>query len=1171
MRTRWLLLILIGLTGGNGGRPPAGAQELPASAVVTSPQPAVEEVQPGGFYLRNEKGELVYVPDVSYEQFEQLLKAQRNRTEWQQPAFVMTDMVMDATLTGDRLELDVTFMLQGRELAGVAAGTWFRVPLRFSNGVLIKEPLFVGPGGHFLTFDSAQDGYVCWLQTGGDATHDTTHDTTHKVTLRLLLPVDQVGDESRLALFVPNPLASSLKLLVPEKMAEGTVRDTVDVAGRPLTFAATPDGKGQFTARGIRGDVSLSWHGSRDAEKPTDVRLEVLGEVVVTADETLQEIRADGRFRVRGFGGPLESFQVRLPPGMRLRESHDIGYTVRPVQAEDPAASRDQVVEVHLDRPAASEVEVQLWAEVPMTPAEPGGPLTVSQLIDQSAEFEPARFEFPGAVRHHGHIDLVVRGDWAFEDRDDPDFPRVGTDAGSAGPDAVVARYRYHNQQRSLKVSIRQKATRINVEPTYTVYVDAQQARLHAELVCSTSGSRAGPLAIRLPFWTVEIVRFANVDNPLPLDLNDTSPLVVPLPMEVQALKQFTLRIEARQDLTASVVSGTGPLRLVLPMLEATNPSRDNVIVSPATVLMIPADNILLTPRLQQMKALSPLVLAGAVMGTEPDAASGPAGFDAGSRAGNGPVPRFAYRDRGPSDQAVFVGDIRIQPQAISVRIASTATLTRTSWSVEQRLSYNILHEPAETLTLTLPESLAGDAQLAPRLLLDDQPLIPTMEQGTGNERPRLQVRLPTPTLGPVELKVVHPRQPMPHLAADAQARLSLPLLSPATRADSNTTIVDNTLTVVGEDTLRVESGGSAWMLDESKSNGDKLVLVTTSEHVPPLLQLSLRGTSPAGTTVLHQVWVQSWFAHQQRRDRAVFRVRTRESLVRVNLPQPADAEVRLVGLAVDGHELAVEELGPQGELTVPVGPQAKAAVHEHVIEVWYVLQSQATARGRLKIEAATINAVDRVDRMYWQVILPASEVVVSRDPRIAPELQWRWDGFGWRRHAVRGQAELEHWINASTQDPVPESTNRYLYTALGAVHQLELTTMGRSWLLSACSGLALLGGLLLLYVPLLRHPGVLLVAGVLTLTAGMMVPDWAILFAQASLLGVFLAGLAWVCRQLLSRGSVAAPAVLGRSPFSDSKIKVSDKGLPRAEGSSRNAATASPMSVQIPTAGSNS
>jgi hypothetical protein len=234
-------------------------------------------------------------------------------------------------------------------------------------------------------------------------------------------------------------------------------------------------------------------------------------------------------------------------------------------------------------------------------------------------------------------------------------------------------------------------------------------------------------------------------------------------------------------------------------------------------------------------------------------------------------------------------------------------------------------------------------------------------------------------------------------------------------------------------------------------------------------------------------------------------------------------------------------------------------------------LDPRPAARGHLEFEAATVDAVDRVERTYWQVVLPGSEIVVSRDPRMTPELHWQWDGFGWRRHAARDQAELEQWIDASPQDPVPLGTSRYLYTTLGAAHRLELTTAARSWILLACSGFVLAAGLLLLYVPLLRHPGLLMVASVVTFTAGMMWPELAILFAQAAVLGALLAVMAQVFRQLLRRSYTLTPAVQGRSQFSDSKIKVVDKGLPRTDGSSKIAATASPMSVQIPAAESKS
>jgi hypothetical protein len=1147
VRTWWLLLILIGLSAQMWGVTRSNAQDVqrPGDA---SPPPAVEEVKPSGFYLKNEKGELIYVPDVSYEQFEQLLKIQRNLTDQQQPAFVLADMTMDAVATENRMEMDVTFTLHGRALDGVAAGTWLHVPLRFDDAFLSQEPTFAGPGAHFLTYDSAQGGYVCWLQSGGDA--------SHTVVLRLVLPVDQLGGESRVNLSVPTPLASLLRLKVPAKMAEGLVRDLADATGRPLTFEATADGQGQFTARGIRGDVALSWHAANETEKAGDKRLDVMGEVVVTADEMLQEIRSDGRFKVRGFGGPIESFQVRLPAGMRWRESPEAGYSVRPVPATDPA-SADQVVEVRLDRPTAGEVEIQLVAEMPTTSDGSDTAMTVSKLVDQGAAFEPARFEFLGAVRHHGHIELVVHGDWAFEDRDDPEFPRVGPGAPATSPNTLVARYRYHNQQRSLQVSIRQKATRVSVEPRYTIHVNSQQARLIAELVCSTSGSRAGPLALRLPIWKVELVHFDGVDSPLPVDPSETNPLIVPMPVEVQAAKQFKLRIEAVQDLTASVVSGMGPLRLVLPMLEATNPSRANVIVSPATVVVIPAPNVLLTPRPQQMKSLSPLAPPSAAPGT----ADATVGSDAAGPPGATP---FYYRDRGPPDQALFVGDVRIQPQAISVRIASTATLTRNSVEVEQRLSYNVLHEAVELLTFALPESLAPDASLKFGVFLDDQRLLPTLEPAVGSERPRVNVRLPQRKLGPVELKVVHPRQTLAGLSADADSRVTLPLLLPSTRPDSNTTVVDNALTVVCDDPLRVDAASNAWILDEGKSSGDKLVLTTTAESVAPVLRVSLRGASSAGTTVLSQVWIQSWLTPQHRRDRAVFRVRTRAAQVRVILPAAADA--RLIKLAVDRREVTVSGPGPSGEILVPVAGPSDGTLHEHVLEVWYALTPRPGLQGSCDLQSAMVDGADRVERTYWQVILPGNEVVVSRDPRLIPDRQWQWDGVGWRRQAARDQAELEQWIGASVQDPVPVGTNRYLFTALGVVNRLELTTMSRSWILMACSGVALGVGLLLLYVPLLRHPLLLLVAGIATWVSSLVWPDWSVLFAQGAILGVLLAVAAHVCRQVLWTVYAVTPAFRGRAQFSDSKIKVADSGA-RGDGSSKVTATASPMSVQVPAA----
>jgi len=85
VRTWWLLLTLIGLMGSTWPRRGPALRNCRRRGGCATPA-AVQEVKPSGIYLKNEKGELVYVPDVSYEQFEQMLKAQRNLTDAQQPA-----------------------------------------------------------------------------------------------------------------------------------------------------------------------------------------------------------------------------------------------------------------------------------------------------------------------------------------------------------------------------------------------------------------------------------------------------------------------------------------------------------------------------------------------------------------------------------------------------------------------------------------------------------------------------------------------------------------------------------------------------------------------------------------------------------------------------------------------------------------------------------------------------------------------------------------------------------------------------------------------------------------------------------------------------------------------------------------------------------------------------
>jgi hypothetical protein len=102
-------------------------------------------------------------------------------------------------------------------------------------------------------------------------------------------------------------------------------------------------------------------------------------------------------------------------------------------------------------------------------------------------------------------------------------------------------------------------------------------------------------------------------------------------------------------------------------------------------------------------------------------------------------------------------------------------------------------------------------------------------------------------------------------------------------------------------------------------------------------------------------------------------------------------------------------------------------------------------------------------------------------------------------------------------QTTANNSTNRYLFSTVGTVEPLEVYTLSRARLVLWASLPLLIVGLLLIYFPAARHPGLLFAVAVLLAAGTLFDPEVALLVAQASVLGVVLTAIA----ALLSRSSV--------------------------------------------------
>lgn len=1103
----------------------------------------IREVTPLMFYLRNENGDLVYVPDFSFERWERLVRIARNLSDPERPGFVIEEMRAEGIARDKWVDLDITFTIRRRESVESADDdSWICVPLRLNSAVLRETPQFQSSGKHFLTFDDEQDGYQCWIQAAPD--------TTHTIQLPLSVPLDTTAGENLFRLQAPLPLASHLSFRVPEKTAEGTIENLVDNTSRPLTFDTQPAGGGEFSTRGVRGKVLLRWHKTRDSSNTATTRLDVFGSITVTANELSQEIRSEGRFVVRGFGGPIESFRVRLPPGMRFRESAEPGYQVEPIAEDAPQADKGQLVEVQLERPTVHEAHVQLIAELPSERDDESWPLTTAKVVDRPIQLQPTRFEFVGAVRHRGRIDFVVKGDWALQWDEDPNVPRVELGGLSPLDREIVSRFRYFSQPSDLRVSIRQKATRISVEPTHSLFVDAQRVHLRTSLTCRTSGSQAGPLALRLRGWLVETLNFADIPISTPVDLTENDPLIVPIPTEAQSTGRFTIQLEARRDLTAGVVSGTDPLRILLPQVEAANPSRTNLIVSPATITVTSAQNVALTPRSREMQALAPLVApAGALEGP--------------------PQPNiFRYRDRGAVESASFVCDFKVQPRSVSVSVTSEAQLDARRLHVEQWFSYTILHEGVDQLLLSVPATLVEGNRCEFRILLDDQPLKLSVAERGGRSRFPVTVQLPQKILGNVELRLVHSPLPMPELATDQPTRTTIPLVFPDTEITASTTIIGNKLTMIVDRSLQVSLEDGPWVTDQGNSEPGRMVATSASDGADARLSVNRRATRQIESTLVLQTWIQTWIAGDRRRDRAVFHIRTSQQEQSIQLPATAVADESQILLAVDHQEISSKQLSDTGKLTFRIPRHTPDGPRGHVVEVWYGTASPVPSGGHMLMHAAQMRAADRAECCYWQLILPSNQLLVRGDPEMTLARRWRWEQLVWWRQPQFRQEDLESWIGASRQPPIPSTTNQYLFTSFGSPKQINVRVASRGTVFFSASGSALLLGLMLVYVPLLRKPLTLVFAGSLLLVAAVLYPDATFILGQAASFGIVLSLVALLLRRTLWRGGATEP-MRNRTHISDSKV--GELGHLPGDGSSRRTTIAHPMSSHVSSVGSKS
>lgn len=518
-------------------------------AAGTEPAPALKEVAPDIFYLRDDGGRLVPVPGFGYRDFVDLLRLKDGLPGVPRPpAAVLERIEVGGDLTADATGVcKLTITLRLRQ---TRAG-WGRVPLALSGVAFTAAPEHDGAGRLLIEADAATGGYEAWL--------DAAVDSAHTVTLVGVVAVERDPAADTLRLDLPRATASLVRLRTP--------RDAPQVDVRPGGLAPqveAADGSGSVVeCAGLSGAVTLRLASRAGGDGPGDTPPQATVDSVVRIDGTIAGTEATVRLE----GLPANTAEVRIALPSRTRIA-SVGQPATLVGVTDDPEKPEARVRIRPDAEGRAVVELRCERPVDATGA---------------ATLEPLGFAVAGvpAWRQRGRMSLVVEGDWQV-DWDDPGSNRRVDPPLAARRPGFVAAFAYDSQPARLPLRVRPRGSRVVVEPTYRYEIGATRVALVATLRVVVRGAPVSRVVVGLDGWSIDDVGPATVVDAAAVS-TERGTIVIPL---IQPLSGEA-SIEARCSLPVDRAATTVGWRLPVPRADLVGPAQVT-IASDSDIELVP-------------------------------------------------------------------------------------------------------------------------------------------------------------------------------------------------------------------------------------------------------------------------------------------------------------------------------------------------------------------------------------------------------------------------------------------------------------------------------------------------------------------------------------------------------------------------------------------------------
>ena len=1063
--------------------------------------PRVERSKLETFYMEDKDGNLVGLFDIPFEDFDEIYARYKGyESAEKRRRYALHSIKVEGSAAGDtaalKIKVTVTTKVTG----------WVRVPLRFSNVVLRGVDPSNDSTDRFLEYEEDGDGYIWWIR--GTADKRFVLQVTAAKRLRI------AGGKYWLSFNVTPAPSQELRLRVPH--AVGRVIEPALSENAELGNSRTVSNK--------ETELSVLWNGAsvelgwRDVENKGDGKsptLEVGGNIFARFTGQ-DEVRCVAELDVAAIAGSIQSFDVRLPPGMVLQKDGDPpGYTVTEVNPQPKdAAAKGRLVRVRLAQAAKTAPQITLAASKSLRR---GGATSLHEI---------AGFEVVGAPLQSGFFHLAIDDDWSLKVVEGANVRREEnvTEDLRFEDVKVIARFAYDAQPCSLQVRPVRRRKSLNIQPQYLFLVDDTRVTLHASLTCRLRGPNTNHISMDLTGWTVDQIGERNLIDTDKTILDAVSPLDIYFSSSAPKTGgPFELTIRASRPLNEPTLKDD-KLTLAMPATDATSFSAASVVVSSAS-------NVILRPIGAE--------LSGLVEDTAPPSVEFPDDLPTDLR------PAIFFREMPNLNSRVFVSEFEKRNQEISV--TTTALATVLAGKIEMRLqhTYEVAYAPLGVLLIDVPRSLL-DRDRKFSLALDQKPLEPKEPESdteVSEGWTRLRVTLDRARQGRFVV-VASFEQPIGAEVTSDPTTIEIPLSVPAS-ASTLAARLDH-LEVTADDRLLVAPDAAEWTTVDSKDSLPPKTYTPKVQKNSTSVKLAISENQVFDDlrTVVEVAWIQTWLTGKRRQERAVFRLTTQESLLQVQLPQGA----QLDGMLIDGEQLSRVAVSDSGEVSVALSVVATPS--QRVIEARYSFPNRRADVDNRRYGLPQLVEASWTRRCFWQLIVPSDEHLLHVPGNLTPELAWKWRDFYWARQANRDQRSLERLSGAQQEPSLPQATNQYLFSSFGEIPDVQINTAPRLHIMMGVSLVTMVALLLVICNPRLRHPAALLMIALLLMFAAALYPHTVLAVAQIAILSVVGVIVAVLLRWAFERPREGRAVIRGASRSASENATTETYATPSDYGS---------------------